>query len=587
MKIQVPTNYLTRDETGGAASYTRNISSGAAESSYQNWDGNFRGDIETFNQSSINYEKVYCDNPVWVMYDMLTNNRYGMGQFVDKDHIDKYELFRLAKYCDEEVPNGNGGLEPRFTCNLYLQESGEATTVLKQLASIFHGMAIWANGEFTATADQPKQPVALFSKANVVDGQFTYEGTGERVRTNQVKVTWNDPDDSYRQSTEYVEDYENIAETGRIVRAEQLAFGCTSRGQAHRMGKWKLLSERTERETVSFETGQNGIGLLPGQVIGIQDADRDRVSYAGRVSNTGTLSTTVIPLDRTISLPSYDSNFPHELVLMYPKGGAYLIDDNATIGGVDYVKGDLIPSISSSTAAANVDANVEWSEDFRTEIQKITTSAGNVSSLTVDTEFTSVPDTETIWALKLYNTDGTQKVGAIKDYKIITIKEEDEKFSIVAAEYNREKFAEIERGYALESRPEKESADPDDVVPAPRNLIVTVEPMESSDSTAGTSNEGVTTGNKVIITWDYPENSDGSKYKFANGFEIVHNFNGDEETELVNTVNQSFTVENISAGVYNIRIRTKTSIGSVSQFIQRNIEILEKNSILQEYLELV
>ena len=261
---------------------------------------------------------------------------------------------------------------------------------------------------------------------------------------------------------------------------------------------------------------------------------------------------------------------------MYPKGGAYLIDDNATIGGVDYVKGDLIPTISSSSAAANIDANIEWVEDFRTETQKITTSAGNVSSLTVDTAFTSAPDTETIWALKLYNTDGTQKVGAIKEYKIIAIKEEDEKFSIAAAEYNREKFAEIERGYALEARPEKESPDPDDVVPAPRNLIVTVEPMESSDSTAATTNSGVTTGNKVTITWDYPENSDGSKYKFANGFEIIHNFNGDEETELVNTVNQSFTVENISAGVYNIRIRTKTSIGSVSQFIQRDIEILEK-----------
>ena len=152
------------------------------------------------------------------MYDMLTNNRYGMGQFVDKTNIDKYELFRLAKYCDEEIPDGNGGTEPRFTCNVYFSEAGEATNVLKQLASVFHGMGLWANGEFTATADQPKQPVALFSKANIIDGQFTYEGTGDRVRTNQVKVTWNDPEDNYRQSTEYVEDYESIAETGRIIR---------------------------------------------------------------------------------------------------------------------------------------------------------------------------------------------------------------------------------------------------------------------------------------------------------------------------------------------------------------------------------
>ena len=575
VKLQVPTNYRTREETGGAAAYTRNITSGATESSYQNWDGNFRGDIQTFNQASINHEKVFCDNPVWIMYDMLTNNRYGMGQFIDKDNIDKYELFRLAKYCDEEIPDGNGGTEPRFTCNVYFSEAGEATTVLKQLASVFHGMTLWANGEFTAVSDSPKQPVALFSKANIINGQFTYEGTGERVRTNQVKVTWNDPEDNYRQSTEYVEDYESIAETGRIVRSEQLAFGCTSRGQAHRMGKWKLISEKNEKETVSFETGQNAIGLLPGQVIAIQDADRDRVSYAGRVSNTGTLTTTVIPLDRTISLPAYDSAFPHELVLMYPKGGAYLTDDSATIGGVAYVKGDLVTSITSSIEAVNEEANLAWTEEFTTEIQPITTSAGNVSSLTVSSAFTSAPNTETIWALKLYNTDGTQKVGALKEYKIVAIKEDEGKFSIAAAEYYREKFTEIERGYGLEARPTKESADPDDVVPTPKNLVITVEPMDSSDNTSSTDISGVITGNKATLSWDYPLNADGSKYKFANGFEIVHNFNGDETTELVNSINQSFTIDNISAGVYNVRLRTKTAIGSVSQFIKRDIEIAE------------
>ena len=118
LKIQVPTNYLTRDETGGAASYVRNVTSGATESSYQNWDGNFRGDVTTFNRTSNNYEKVYCDNPVWVFYDLLVNERYGLGQFIDKSNIDKYGLFQLAKYCDELVPDGEGGYEPRFTTNV-------------------------------------------------------------------------------------------------------------------------------------------------------------------------------------------------------------------------------------------------------------------------------------------------------------------------------------------------------------------------------------------------------------------------------------------------------------------------------------
>ena len=145
VKIQVPTNYRTREETGGAAAYTRNVTTGATESSYQNWDGNFRGDKTTFNASSPNFEKVFCDNPVWVFFDMLTNERYGMGQFIDKSQIDIYELFRLAKYCDEEVSDGEGGVEPRFTTNVYLTKTNEATNVLKQLASVMGWFYISSN----------------------------------------------------------------------------------------------------------------------------------------------------------------------------------------------------------------------------------------------------------------------------------------------------------------------------------------------------------------------------------------------------------------------------------------------------------
>ena len=129
--------------------------------------------------------------------------------------------------------------------------------------------------------------------------------------------------------------------------------------------------------------------------------------------------------------------------------------------------------------------------------------------------------------------------GSIKNLWNRKAKEDDEKFSITASEYHREKFAEVERGYALQARPTKESADPDDVVPAPTNLVIAVEPMDSSDPTSSTDTSGVITGNKVTITWDYPENSDGSKYKFANGFELTHTFEGEEKTVLVGTVDQS------------------------------------------------
>ncbi len=580
LKIQVPTNYRTREETGGAAAYTRNISSGDTESGYQNWDGNFRGDTTSFNASSVNHKKVFCDNPVWVFYDLLTNERYGIGQFIDKSQIDIYELFRIAKYCDEEIPDGEGGVEPRFTCNAYLPKAGEATKVLKQFASIFRGIALWNEGALTLAVDRPKEPVYSFSKANVLGGAFTYEGTGDRVRTNQVKVTWNDPQDNYVQSTEYVEDYESIADTGRIVRAESLAFGCTSRGQAHRLGKWKLLSEQNEKETVSFSTSLNAVGLKPGDIILVQDADKDRSSYSGRISNSGTRSTTVIPLDRTISLPTYDSNFKHELNLIYPSGGAYLQQESAVYGGATYYEGDLILSITSSTAAANAKddsnnaINVMWSENIRVEKQEVTTSAGNVNSLTVGSAFSAVPDTEVMWILKLYNTDGTEKTGSAKEFRIVSIKEEEKmQLDIVASAYHKNKFAEIERGHAIAPRPTRTVPDPEDVVPSPKNLVINISPEDSSDELS--TEDGNITGYKAIISWDYPLNSDGSKFKFCNGFELEHDFLGTSKTILVGSNDQAFSVTGISAGEYLVRIRTKSSIGTVSTFLQRSVEVGE------------
>ena len=584
LKIQVPTNYLTRDETGGAAAYTRNITTGAIESTYQNWDGNFRGDITTFDATSVNYEKVYCNNPVWVFYDLLTNERYGLGQFIDKSNIDKYGLFQLAKYCDELVPDGEGGYEPRFTTNVYLSKAAEATNVLKQFASVFRGMAIWKDGQVTAISDREKEPVYAFTKGNIEGGIFQYEGTGNRVRTNQVKVQWNDPNDNYRQSTEYVEDQQGILETGRIVRSEHLAFGCTSRGQAHRAGKWKLLSERLEKETVSFVTSIAAVGLGPGDIITVQDADRDRSSYSGRVSATGTKTTTVIPLDRTINLPSYSSDFPPQLLLVYPKGGAYLEQETATISSVVYNRGDLIPNITSESDAANLtdDSNdsvqVFWSENVRIETKTVTTSAGNVSSLTVSSAFSEAPEEETIWSLRLFNSDGTEKTGTVKEYKVISIKEEDNyKYSIVAAEFAANKFAQIERGFELNIRPVDNSPNPEDVVPAPDSISLSVEPMSISDGSISTNTAADSQGHQLIVNWKFPENSNGTRYKFASGFEISHNIRGEARTIKTNITTQTLTFKNIKAGIYKIKVRTVSSSGTVSQYTVRQIEIAESS----------
>ena len=597
--IQVPTNYLTKDESSdGTAKYTRLVGGSAPnytvseEASYQTWNGAFRGDRDTWAEGHPNRDLVYCNNPAWVFYDILTNNRYGVGQFVDKSLIDKYSLFEIAKYCDELVSDGEGGLEPRFTTNLYLDKTAEATKVLRDIASVFRGMVLWSDGEIVAIADRPKEIVYTFTKGNVENGVFTYEGTGDRVRTNQVKVTWNDPKDNYRQAIEYVEDHQNILNTNRLVRESSVAFGCTSRAQAHRYGKWKLLSAQLEKETVSFTTGLNAIGLRPGDIIGVQDADKDGYSYSGRVSNTGTKSTTVIPLDRTIALPSYAAAFPPQLLLIYPEGGCYLEQEVAVINTVTYYKGDLLLENQNGTAldtqeeAANLkDDNGDrvlnfWSENVRVEKQNISTSAGNVSSLTVSSAFSSIPDAEVIWALQLFNTDGTPKIGTTKEFKVISVKEEkDQKVQIVAAEFAKGKFAAVDRGYTLYSAPIDTNPDRDDIIPAPTNIVAKVEPMNSESPDLGETVDIVTSGGaQVTVSWNAPVTGNGLKYKNIAGFELKHSFNRGFESIITNGEDQSFIFENVKVGVYEIHIRTITTINTYSRWIVRKVEV-GKNEI--------
>ena len=208
---------------------------------------------------------------------------------IDKELFEKFwlhfEPFRkkrdyLSNHKDFVLSSLKEGAEKAtIVANLYLDKTAEATKVLRDIASVFRGMVLWNEGEIVAIADRPKEIVYTFTKGNVENGLFTYEGTGDRVRTNQVKVTWNDPADNFRQAIEYVEDHQNIIETNRLVREASIAFGCTSRAQAHRYGKWKLLSAQLEKETVTFTTGLNAIGLKPGDIIGVQDADKDGQYY--------------------------------------------------------------------------------------------------------------------------------------------------------------------------------------------------------------------------------------------------------------------------------------------------------------------
>lgn len=250
-RVQVPSNYnaATRTYTGA-------------------WNGTF--------------QTAWTDNPAWCFYDLVTNTRYGLGEFIDPAQVDKWALYSIGQYCDELVDDGLGGTEPRFTCNLYLQSRAEAYKVVQDMASCFRSMVYWASGSLTLSQDAPSDPVALFTQANVVEGQFSYSGSSAKARHTVALVTWNDPADLYAQKVEYVEDQDAIARFG-VVPTEVVAIGCTSRGQAARVGRWLLYSERHESETVTFQTGVEGAIARPGQVIKVADASRAGVRLGGRV----------------------------------------------------------------------------------------------------------------------------------------------------------------------------------------------------------------------------------------------------------------------------------------------------------------
>lgn len=238
----------------------------------------------------------WTNNPAWILRHLLTNTRYGCG--IQEEYIDDAELYAIAKYCDELVPSGLGdGLkEPRFTINTVLGDSSDVVTAITQITSVFRGMAYWSSNSITTVCDKPSDVVAIVTKANVVNGEFNYSSTSLRERHSVALVSWNDPESEYKSQIEIVEDPESVELFGWKT-VDLKAFGCTSRGQAHRLGKWLLYSERVESETVSYEAGQDHFALRPGDIISISDPSKDGARYGGRVVSSN---------QRTVELDNYD-----------------------------------------------------------------------------------------------------------------------------------------------------------------------------------------------------------------------------------------------------------------------------------------
>ncbi|MDN5619225.1 MAG: phage tail protein [Psychrobacter sp.] len=243
------------------------------------------------------FKTAWSDNPAWVFYDLVTDKRYGLGDRLGEFGCDKWSLYQIAKYCDQIVPDGFGGQEPRFTCNAYLSEPRDAKALLDDLASVFRGIAVWDGEMVTALQDAKKDPTATYSNANVVDGMFAYSGAAQKTIFTAVHVKYNDKTDNFATKTEYVANDEAIKRYGLNVK-QITAFACTSRGQAARVGKGLIETSIRERQMVSFSVGREGIRHLPFDIIEIADND-----YAGDMIGGRVLSVTgnIITVDRPMS----------------------------------------------------------------------------------------------------------------------------------------------------------------------------------------------------------------------------------------------------------------------------------------------
>lgn len=362
--IQVPSNYDPASRTYSGT-----------------WDGTFK--------------LAWTDCPPWIYRDIILNDRYGLGRFITSDNVDKWELYQIAQYCDALVDDGKGGLEPRFTCNLYLQSRADALQVLQDMASIFRGMAYYAGSQVIASADMPSDPVYTYTNSNVINGMFSRVGSSGSTRFSVAKVSWTDRENFGAQRVEYVQNQQSIARYG-VRETEITAFGCVSQGQAQRLGHYTLLTNQLETGTIQFSVGLDGTLARPGQIVRVADQH-----YAGKPIGGRVKSSTI---------------------------GSITVDDDLTVAA-----GDTLVVIQPNGVA---------------QTRIIRSVVGRLLSVTED--FDAAPIAESVYAIE------TAEV-VPETYRILTIAENfgDEKlqYDIVAVQHNASKFAAIDSGAQIVTPP--------------------------------------------------------------------------------------------------------------------------------------
>ncbi|HHR6334832.1 TPA: TipJ family phage tail tip protein [Providencia alcalifaciens] len=360
------------------------------------WDGTFK--------------LAATNNPAWVFYDLVLSNRYGCGDRIQSSQVEKWDLYKIAQYCDELVPDGRGGdgKEPRFLCDVYIQSQESAYTVLRDIAAIFRGMTFWSDNKVNAVADMPTSIFRTFTNANIVGGKPSYSGGSIQNRYTQALVSFTDTDNHSNDDVEAVADLKLQRRYG-VRKTELSAIGCTRRSEANRRGRWALLTNANDR-MITFATGLEGAIPSPGHIIAVADSNLAGRDTGGRISSANGRN---ITLDRETSIKAGD-----RLIINLPDGKS---------------EGRTVTSV-------------------------------NKKVVTVSVEYSQVPQKEAVWVV---DSDDL----AVQLYRVINISDNgDNTYTISGAIHNPDHYEHIDSGARIDERPI--TVIPPSVQPAPKNVKI-------------------------------------------------------------------------------------------------------------------
>ncbi len=465
------------------------------------WDGTFK--------------TAYSNNPAWVFYDLVLNDRYGLGKRIPAAWLNKWSLYQIGAYCDELVPDGRGGQEPRFTCNVYLQQRGDATRVLQDLCSVFRGMVYWAAGTSVSVADMPRDPVYTYTQANVLGGRFIYTGSRRKDRHTVALVSYNDMADMCRQKLVYVQDDEAVMRYG-VRQTEISAFGCTSESQAHRIGEWALLTAKRESRAVAFSVGLDGTLCAPGQIIRVADNLLAGRRIGGRIRSA---TKTTIEIDAELGIQYGD-----ELTVILPSGVAETRKVSKAYG-VLLTADDTTITVDSAELTADM-----------------ISLPGTTMTVIVETAFSAAPRAQSVWALEA-PTLKTQL------YTVMSVTEgEGITFDVTAVQHEPGKFSAIDHGTRLDPRPI--TVVPPKVQPAPGSVTL---------SSFNVVRQGISS-QTAAIRWEAAES--------AVLYEVEWRRNDSDWVRAGRTTTRGLEIDGAYAGTYVARVRAINAIEVPSAWTQ-------------------